>query len=253
MNGKIVQNKGRFFISAAVTLVCISVLTSFLSEKDDLPLYLVVAGNITLLIMTAVLIWSAVGIFREKILFQGGENGLYINFPPVNRGTVPWKNIDRIECGQENILTIYLSGLWDGEGQFDIKSENGKRCIVLKLGKATKNHIAAQKLSEMKESACPEPEQFKAFYGEKVKPNRGLSTARTAVGIILSNFYFLSLLVFLFAAGAIQNAGYFNGIILLAAALLWAAVSVFLKKRLKKLLKRLETASEEDAKRVKGI
>ena len=71
MNGKIVQNKGRFFISAAVTLVCISVLTSFLSEKDDLPLYLVVAGNITLLIMTAVLIWSAVGIFREKILFQG--------------------------------------------------------------------------------------------------------------------------------------------------------------------------------------
>ena len=253
MNGKIVQNKGRFFISAAATLVCISVLTSFLSEKDDLPLYLVAAGNITLLIMTAVLILSAVVIFREMILFQGGENGLYINFPPVNRGTVPWKNIDRIECGQENILTIYLSGLWDGEGQFDIKNENGKRCIVLKLGKGTKNHIAAQKLSEMKESACPESEQFKAFYGEKVKPNRGLSTARTAVGIILSKFYFLSLLVFLFAAGAIQNAGYFNGIILLAAALLWAAASVFLKKRVKKLLKRLERASEEDAKRVKGI
>ena len=251
MNGKIVQNKGRFFASAAATLVCISVLTSFLSEKDDLPLYLVAAGNITLLIMTAVLIWSAVVIFREKILFQGGENGLYINFPPVNRGTVPWKNIDRIECGQGNTLTIYLSGLWDGEGQFDIKSENGKRCIVMKLGKG-KNHIAVQKLSEMKESACPEPEQFKAFYGEKVKSNRDLSAARTAVGIILSKFYFLSLLIFLFAAGAIQNAGYFNGIILAAAALLWVAASVFLKKRLKKLLKRLETASEEDAKRVKG-
>lgn len=144
MDGKIVQNKGRFFISAAVTLVCISVLTSFLSEKDDLPLYLVAAGNITLLIMTAVLIWSAVGIFREKILFQGGENGLYINFPPVNRGTVPWKNIDRIECGQGNTLTIYLSGLWDGEGRFDIKSENGKRCIVLKLGKGKKSYCRSK-------------------------------------------------------------------------------------------------------------
>ena len=250
---KIIQSKGRFFVIAAVALTCTFILTSFLSEREDLPFYLVAAGNIALLIMTAVLIWSAVGIFRDKILFHGGENGLYINFPPVNRGTVPWKNIDRIECGQGNTLTIYLSGLWDGEGQFDIKNESGKRSIVLKLGTRAKNHIVSQKLANMKEFACPEQVSFTFFEEKNAKSNRVLKTACTAFGIVLSKFYLLLLLVFLFGAGALQNAGYFNGGVFAAAALLWAAGTVILKKRLKKLLKRMETAAEEDTKRVRGI
>lgn len=271
MTQKIAHTKRHAAWSAAACFLWMSAVTSLLDGEalGACSLLQRFEGvlNLSLLLVLLLFIRCLILLFRERLLLQGGERGLFLQVSGKNRGVIPWRHIAGFACSPDHrSILIYLQGMWDipdGCGEhFDIRTDHsGKRMIFLPLRRKVHRIDRVRETLEewllyfSQSGKTPPPAMDESAQRRKAAAKKhSLATLLVPLYFLRSKYWLLILISYLLIAGSMESATALSRPAVLVISLALALpVGVLSRYLLAKGISALERHKAESEQRMVGL